>query len=57
MDTTSRHATGAADFARLKKPVLRGFVSRPNPRFKLKVFAAFHNYLDIAHGTARVVFT
>jgi len=57
LDASSRHGTGAADFAQLKKPVLRGFVSRPTPRFKLKVFAAFHNYLDVANGTARVVFT
>lgn len=59
LDATSRHQTGAADYAAVARPGLRGTIAkRPTkPRFKLKVFAVCHNYLEIGGGSARTVFT
>lgn len=58
LDATNRHATGAADFAAIARPTLRATVAHPGPpRFKLKVFALYYNYLELQGGTVRVVFT
>ena len=57
MDAASRHATGAADFAALSRVLLRGTVSKLVPRFKLKVFSVYYNYLEVSQGSARLVFT
>lgn len=52
IDGTSRKNTGAADFGGLKKVYLEANVARRTPRFRLKVFSVYTNFLRVGSGTA-----
>ena len=56
LNATSRYPTGTADFGALSSAALRGNIVPGNPRFKLKVFSLYYNYLEIKGSTAKLVF-
>ena len=55
-DATSRMASGVADFGALAEVSLKGAVEPGNPRFKLKVFSLYYNFVEIGATSAKVVF-
>lgn len=56
LDASSRQPSGAADLGQVTQPLLRATVRPGGPRFKLKVFALCHNFVEIRSGSARVLF-
>ena len=56
LNATSRYPTGTADFGALSAATLQGNIVPGNPRFKLKVFSVYYNFLEIKGGTAKLVF-
>ena len=50
LDATSRYPTGTADFGALAAAALLARVVPGNPRFKLKVFAVYYNFLEFGGG-------
>ena len=56
LNATSRYPTGTADFGALSSATLQGNIVPGNPRFKLKVFSVYYNFLEIKGGTAKLVF-
>jgi hypothetical protein len=55
-DATSRYPSGVADFGALSQVFLHGTVAPGNPRFKLKVFSVYYNFLQIGESSAKVIF-
>jgi hypothetical protein len=55
-DATSKKPSGTADFGGLSQAYLQGDVAPGNPRFKLKVFSLYYNFIDIRNGTGRLIF-
>ena len=55
-DATSRYPSGVADFGALSQASLQGTISAGVPRFKLKVFSIYYNFLEIGGASAKVVF-
>ena len=55
-DATSRMPSGVADFGALAEASLKGTVEPGNPRFKLKVFSLYYNFVEIGETSAKVVF-
>lgn len=56
LNATSRYPTGTADFGALASAALQGNIVPGNPRFKLKVFSVYYNFLEIKGSTAKLVF-
>jgi hypothetical protein len=56
MDATARMPSGVADFGALAEASLRGTVHPGNPRFKVKVFSMYYNFIEIGGASAKVVF-
>jgi hypothetical protein len=55
-DATARLPSGIADFGALAEASLKGTVQPGNPRFKLKVFSMYYNFVEIGETSAKVVF-
>lgn len=55
-DATSRYPSGVADFGALSQVFLNGTVAPGNPRFKLKVFSVYYNFLQIGESSGKVIF-
>ena len=55
-DASLKVPTGSADFAGLAQATLEGTVAPGNPRFKLKVFVRYYNFLDIRNGSGYLTY-
>jgi hypothetical protein len=55
-DTSAGLPTGSADFAGLAHAYVEGTVASGTPRFKLKVFVRYYNFLDIRNGSGYLVY-
>lgn len=55
-DATARQPSGVADFGALSRVDLLATVNPTTKLFKLKVFSLYYNFVEIKHGSARVVF-
>lgn len=56
LDPTSRQQTGTADFGGLRSVQLQATVVSKSPRFKLKVFSCYYNFLEIKGASTRLAF-
>ena len=55
LNATSRRASGTADFGALSSSVLVAEVLPTAPRFKLKVFSVYYNFLEIQGASGRLL--
>lgn len=55
-DATSRYPSGVADFGALSQVYLQAAVASGAPRFKLKVFSVYYNFLEIGGFSGKVIF-
>lgn len=55
-DATSRYPSGVADFGAMSQVGLQADVAPGSPRFKLKVFSVYYNFLEIGGFSGKVVF-
>ena len=56
LNATSRYPSGTADFGALAAASLQARVVAGTPRFKLKVFSLYYNFLEIGSFSAKVAF-
>jgi len=56
LDMSSRLNWGTADFAGLSEASLQASVRPGMPRFKIKVFSVYYNFLDISSFSGRVLY-
>jgi hypothetical protein len=55
-EATAKLPSGVADFGSLAKVYLQASVVPGNPRFKLKVFSLYYNFLNITNGTGHLIY-